>query len=238
MAAGVVTRFVRCPMCEGTGDAQADRPGRRLISEGWCPKCDGAGRILDRRQRRPDRRRPPSRALGCMAVLIVLAFGLGRASADAASRSAPDPTTVPASTDRPTGGPSDPIVRPSGTSDLEQSGAPSRAASQSPASSRPVPAPRGTPRPLDRVTREGIASTYGEGWDGWIAWPGGPGYRLRVCGAGGCRTVTSNDAGPDRAMQRRGRIIDLDVPTFEHVCGVPWRYGLCPVVVTVLRRPR
>jgi hypothetical protein len=32
-------------------------------------------------------------------------------------------------------------------------------------------------------------------------------------------------------MQRAGRIIDLDVPTFERVCAVPWTRGLCRVTV-------
>jgi hypothetical protein len=33
-------------------------------------------------------------------------------------------------------------------------------------------------------------------------------------------------------MQRRGRVADLDVATFELVCGVPWTVGLCRVTVT------
>ena len=77
----------------------------------------------------------------------------------------------------------------------------------------------------------GVASTYGPGWDGWLALPEGPGVSVRICGAGGCVTRTSNDAGPDLAMQRAGRIVDLDVPTFEAVCGVPWTRGLCRVTV-------
>lgn len=90
--------------------------------------------------------------------------------------------------------------------------------------------PRGNPI-------RGIASTYGDGWDGWIAWPKGPGWRLRVCGPAACRTVLSTDAGPDKAMQRAGRIIDLDVPTFEAIAGGPWRrLGLVRVTVTVLGR--
>lgn len=79
----------------------------------------------------------------------------------------------------------------------------------------------------------GLASTYGDGWDGWIALPEGKGVAVRVCGSGGCANVTSTDAGPDLAMQRRGRIVDLDVPTFELVCGTSdWRsLGLCRVTV-------
>jgi hypothetical protein len=32
-------------------------------------------------------------------------------------------------------------------------------------------------------------------------------------------------------------VVDLDVPTFEAVCGGPWRMGTCPVSVTILRVP-
>jgi hypothetical protein len=88
-----------------------------------------------------------------------------------------------------------------------------------------------------RATRTGTASTYGPGWEGWIAWPGGPGWKLRVCGPGGCATVVTTDSGPDLAMQRAGRIVDLDVATFERVAGGPWTIGLTKVTVTVLSRP-
>jgi hypothetical protein len=85
-------------------------------------------------------------------------------------------------------------------------------------------------------TVAGIASTYGPGWDGWIAWPSGPGWRLRVCGPGGCVVVVTTDAGPDLAMQRAGRVVDLDVPSFEVVAGGAWTIGLTRVTVTVLGR--
>ena len=87
-------------------------------------------------------------------------------------------------------------------------------------------------------TVAGIASTYGPGWDGWIAWPNGPGWRLRVCGPGGCVVVVTSDAGPDLAMQRAGRVVDLDVPSFEVVAGGAWTIGLTRVTVTVLGRAR
>jgi hypothetical protein len=90
--------------------------------------------------------------------------------------------------------------------------------------------------PPKRDTRTGTASTYGPGWEGWIAWPDGPGWRLRVCGPGGCVVVVTTDAGPDLAMQRAGRIVDLDVATFEHVAGASWTTGLTKVKVTVLGR--
>jgi rare lipoprotein A (peptidoglycan hydrolase) len=94
-------------------------------------------------------------------------------------------------------------------------------------------APKDT-SPSKPAKRTGTASTYGPGWDGWIAWPDGPGWRLRVCGPGGCVVVVTTDAGPDRAMQRAGRIVDLDVATFERVAGVSWTTGLTKVTVTVL----
>jgi len=95
-------------------------------------------------------------------------------------------------------------------------------------------APRAAPSTSKRSTRTGIASTYGPGWRGWIAWPLGPGWMLRICGPGGCAVVVTTDAGPDLAMQREGRIVDLDVTTFERVAGVPWTVGLIKVRVTVI----
>jgi len=83
-------------------------------------------------------------------------------------------------------------------------------------------------------TLVGIAGTYGPGYDGWLALPAGPGIRVVICGVGGCVGRVSNDAGPSLAMQRRGRIVDLDVATFELACGVPWTRGLCRVTVDVL----
>lgn len=101
---------------------------------------------------------------------------------------------------------------------------------------RTLEASRAAPSSSKGSARTGIASTYGPGWKGWIAWPQGPGWMLRVCGAGGCAVVVTTDAGPDLAMQRQGRIVDLDVDTFERVAGVPWTVGLSKVRVTVLGR--
>jgi hypothetical protein len=91
-----------------------------------------------------------------------------------------------------------------------------------------------TPAPRSGTRSAGVASTYGPGWDGWLALPQGPGHRVRICGAGGCVIRTSNDAGPSLAMQRHPyhRVADLDVGTFEAVCGKPWTAGLCNVSVT------
>ncbi len=94
--------------------------------------------------------------------------------------------------------------------------------------------PNGTPKAHRSLV--GIASTYGPGWDGWIAWPGGPGWKLRICGPARCVVIVTTDAGPDRAMQRAGRVVDLDVATFERVAGAPWTIGLTKVTVTVLGR--
>ena len=97
--------------------------------------------------------------------------------------------------------------------------------------------PESTGRPGAAGSLRGYASTYGPGWDGWLALPQGPGVHVRICGAGGCVVRTSTDAGPSLAMQRRGRIADLDVRTFEAVCGVPWTVGLCLVVVQPIPAP-
>jgi hypothetical protein len=91
-----------------------------------------------------------------------------------------------------------------------------------------------TSEPLLLVTREGLASTYGPGFDGWTASPWPRGTVLEICGRA-CVTRTTTDVGPDQAIYP-DRVVDLDVATFEEVCAVSWRMGLCPVVVTVLSR--
>ena len=83
--------------------------------------------------------------------------------------------------------------------------------------------------------RSGIASTYGDGYEGYLALPEGPGHTVRVCGPADCIVRTSNDAGPDLAMQRRGRIVDLDATDFNQVCGCRWQQvGLVRVTVEYL----
>jgi hypothetical protein len=94
---------------------------------------------------------------------------------------------------------------------------------------------KGSPAGPPQASTTGIASTYGPGFDGYLALPSGPGHRVRICGSGGCVVAVSNDAGPSLAMQRQGRIVDLDVATFEHVCGVPWTRGLCSVSVETVQ---
>lgn len=72
----------------------------------------------------------------------------------------------------------------------------------------------------------GKATTYGEGYAGWLALPEGPGHRVRICssisGAQICVTKTSNDAGPSLERQRAGVIVDLDIATFEKLCKCQW----------------
>jgi len=110
-------------------------------------------------------------------------------------------------------------------------------------------APHGTTRKLDAreqpgsqsesfgappLVSVGIASNMGPAWPpDYLALPEGRGWRVRLCGASGCATMTSTDAGPDRAMQRLGRVADLSVETFSAICGVPWTRGLCEVTVQV-----
>ena len=77
----------------------------------------------------------------------------------------------------------------------------------------------------------GIASTYGPGFDGYLALPAGRGIHVRICGAGGCIDRVSNDAGPVPSLHR---VADLDVSDFEYVCAAPWTRGLCRVSVEVL----
>ena len=91
-----------------------------------------------------------------------------------------------------------------------------------------TPAPSTAPH---SSTLTGLASTYGPGYDGYMALPSGPGHRVRICGAGGCVVETSNDTGPVPSLHR---VADLDVATFERVCGVPWTRGLCRVSVEVI----
>ena len=85
---------------------------------------------------------------------------------------------------------------------------------------------------VDRpVATVGTASTYGPGFDGYLALPAGRGIHVRICGAGGCIDRVSNDKGPVPSLHR---VADLDVADFEKVCGCPWTMGLCRVTVEVL----
>lgn len=105
----------------------------------------------------------------------------------------------------------------------------------------PASAGRGAPtHPPPRVVR-GVATTYGDEtgtghWNGWVAWPDGPGWRLEVCGLADCATVISNDAGPALERQRAGVVIDLGPDLFERVSGKDWTRGRTLVRVSVLGR--
>ena len=65
----------------------------------------------------------------------------------------------------------------------------------------------------------------------YLALPEGAGHRVTICGAAACVTLTSCDAGPDKAMQRAGRTVDLGVLTWEYVTGLPRSRGLAWVTV-------
>lgn len=91
----------------------------------------------------------------------------------------------------------------------------------------PAPTAKPTTKPVKKnkfyKTAYGKASTYGPGYAGFLALPEGPGILVEVCGPAGCIIRRSNDAGPNLAMQRAGRIIDLNVSDFETICGCNWR---------------
>lgn len=79
----------------------------------------------------------------------------------------------------------------------------------------------------------GIASfmdpSYGADY---LALPEGPGHTVTICGPAACVTRVSTDAGPDKAMQRKGRVADLSFHDFKIVCGCdPWQKGLVKVTV-------
>lgn len=108
-----------------------------------------------------------------------------------------------------------------------------------------IPTPTPTPKTKPVVTRQeniayviviGVASTYGAGYEGYLALPEGPGHRVRVTGPGGSIVRVSNDAGPSLEMQRAGRVIDLDTSDFNTVCGCNWAIkGLVKVKVEYLK---
>lgn len=84
---------------------------------------------------------------------------------------------------------------------------------------------------LAAVLVTGTASWVGESFgDDYLALPDGPGTTVTIC-AERCKTMTSTDAGPDRAMQRRGRVADIGVKAWEFICGKPRSAGLCRVTV-------
>lgn len=187
-------------------------------------------------------------------ILVIALVGGYLAATPSAPRSASQPGANGLASASPVWGLPGPAGTRSGAPSLNSGVPPSPSSSRSPdaAGSTRAPAtasvkaptptrsssPAKRPRLTAGPTRSGLASTYGSGWsEWWVALPDGPGWRFRVCGPGGCRELVSHDAGPDRQMQREGRIVDLPVGAFEDVCGVSdWRVGLCPVTVTILGR--
>ena len=111
------------------------------------------------------------------------------------------------------------------------------AGSAQPVASRLTPAVTLLPAAIvaTPVVRTGLASTYGPAYsEAWVAIPQGAGWRIRVCGAGGCRTLVTTDTGPTIP----DRIVDLPVGAFEAICGVPWTRGLCRVSLVIEGRAK
>ena len=108
-------------------------------------------------------------------------------------------------------------------------------------SPRPAESPRVTSRPTGAVccassAVHGTASTYGPGFDGFLALPGslgGRGQRVHICNNTTDRCVyrTSNDTGPVESLHR---VADLDQRTFEYLCGCTWTTGVQTVTVEFL----
>lgn len=72
---------------------------------------------------------------------------------------------------------------------------------------------------------------------GYLAMRLARGTHVRICGAGGCTTMTVNDYGP---VEATGDIADIALVRFAKVCGytIPEakRRGECAVEVEVLTR--
>jgi hypothetical protein len=83
---------------------------------------------------------------------------------------------------------------------------------------------------LAAVVVSGVASWMPEGYGDYLALPDGAGQTVTIC-AERCKTMTSTDAGPDKAMQRAGRVADIGVKAWEYICGLSRSAGLCRVTV-------
>jgi hypothetical protein len=92
------------------------------------------------------------------------------------------------------------------------------------------PTPTLTPvGPVTRGTASFMAPKYGRYY---LALPQGPGHRVRICSRYACLERASNDAGPDLAMQRAGRIADVSYWDFHELCRCsPYQVGLIEVSV-------
>lgn len=86
-----------------------------------------------------------------------------------------------------------------------------------------------TPGPTESVTPVlvGVASTYGPGFDGYLAVPlrEWRGKTVEVCWRDRCVTGVVNDLGPDQRVHP-DRVVDLDVAQFEELSGQSWRIGV------------
>ena len=97
-------------------------------------------------------------------------------------------------------------------------------------------APQLPPRPVVGPSIRGTASFVPPSWGArYLALPGGRGIRVRICGRAACIVRVSTDAGPDRAMQREGRVADLSWADWQTVSGLSPARGLAPVSVEVVR---
>lgn len=114
---------------------------------------------------------------------------------------------------------------------------PSAAAQPVRATSRPLglgsaASTTGNSSAIPKGSIRGIASWMPERYGArYLALPEGAGHRVTVCGAAACVTMTSNDAGPSLAMQRKGRIVDLSAALFKRVTGLPLSRGIAWVTV-------
>jgi hypothetical protein len=105
-----------------------------------------------------------------------------------------------------------------------------------------APSGGGVPSPAGEIGTAlvgGTASHVGRQFGrAYLALPehrwGRRGLLVEICGDGGCVIRRSTDAGPDLAMQRAGRVADLNAWDFEAVCGCPASTGLTDVTVEYL----
>jgi len=99
---------------------------------------------------------------------------------------------------------------------------------------RPEPSEAPSSPPIARpslgsapLARSGVIAWAGEalGHD-YLAIPIGPGWIVELRGPGGCRVMSSTDAGPNRAMLEAGRIADVAVGAWEELAGADRSTGL------------
>ena len=177
------------------------------------------------------------------------ALGCGRYPALATVGASPSPSAALAAAPGTSGelnGGTPPSVRASANTD-PQPRAPSKTASSPSAAMQPVrssgePDRGQSPSPAAPVTGNSSAIPKGSirGVGSWmperfgadyLALPEGAGVRVKLCGAARCVVMTSNDAGPSLAMQRKGRIVDLSAALFKAITGLPLSRGIAWVTV-------